>query len=439
VLKEGRMSLVVRLRAWVWLGTVVAALAITFAGSSAWAQSSATISIGPGSPTRDVSINDRDESERYFVTRSDCRKGDKFEFKLSTTSSASARLFVYAGIGSADCTQTEERSRTDARRCFQLLAARDAEPSMTIELEAERIVSAVKNETDATGSWDPKVCEPNENTDDVSVVLYFMLFSGSASNEPLSTAKFTTAGVDLNGPSSTPDSFSARAGESQISLSWDLPSSGDFRTVRFFCERLKEPADNAGGAAGSGTGGATTGGTGGATTGGTGGATTGGTGGATTGGTGGATTGGTGGATTGGTGGATGGSGGTPSGSVEDCSGVPVALVPGRSPPSGSQYSCGSTVVPATRGVATPKALTVGQEYAVAVALEDDAGNLGPLSNVVCVEPQPVTTFYERYDRAGGTSGGAFCSISHGRLYGPAILMLGAGVLLLAFRRRSRA
>jgi hypothetical protein len=118
---------------------------------------------------------------------------------------------------------------------------------------------------------------------------------------------------------------------------------------------------------------------------------------------------------------------------------VPVALVSGKAPPSGSKYSCGSTVVPATRGVAKPKGLTVGEEYAVAVALEDNAGNLGPLSSVVCVEPQPVTTFYERYDRAGGTSGGAFCNISHGRLYGPAILMLGAGVLLLAFRRRSRA
>jgi hypothetical protein len=437
------MSLVVRLRAWVWLGAVVAALCVLLASSAASAQTSATISIGPGSPTRDVSINDRPVAERYFITRDDCQKDDTFEFKLNVSNPSKYTLFVYAGIGDADCSTNDGRD-DEERRCF-LLTEQNAEASPTIRLAARRIVYAVKERQLTVPNEVPaSACEPNANTDNQSVSLYFLLFDGTqAGRDADGSTTFANAGVDLNGPSSTPGGFSARAGESQITVSWDSLPSGDFRTVRFFCERLDgsgAPVGNAGGAAG-GSAQATSGGTGGtnAGTGGTPAGGGGGAGGANTGGAGGANTGGANAANTGGAAAASGGSGGAPAGSFKGCSSEPVALVPGQSPPSGSEYSCGSTVVPATRGVATPKRLTVGQTYAVAVALEDDVGNLGPLSSVVCVEPQPVTTFYERYDRAGGTSGGAFCSISHGRFYGPAILMLGAGVLLLAFRRRSRA
>jgi hypothetical protein len=52
-----------------------------------------------------------------------------------------------------------------------------------------------------------------------------------------------------------------------------------------------------------------------------------------------------------------------------------------------------------------------GYYYNIGVAVVDGAGNVGPLSNVVCGEPVPVADFWRLYYDAGGRAGGGFCSL----------------------------
>ena len=99
------------------------------------------------------------------------------------------------------------------------------------------------------------------------------------------------------------------------------------------------------------------------------------------------------------------------------------------------------------------KGLQDGVFYNVAVAAVDGVGNVGPLSNVVCGEPVPVSDFWDRYWEAGGRAGG-FCSVDRvGRasppsgptdIHGVAIpagttgiaVVMASGIMALIRRRR---
>lgn len=76
-----------------------------------------------------------------------------------------------------------------------------------------------------------------------------------------------------------------------------------------------------------------------------------------------------------------------------------------------SQYLCGQGSATSTQILV--KQLQDGKFYNVAVAAVDGVGNVGPLSNVACGEPIPVTDFWDRYRQANGSAGG-FCSVPRG-------------------------
>lgn len=88
-----------------------------------------------------------------------------------------------------------------------------------------------------------------------------------------------------------------------------------------------------------------------------------------------------------------------------------TVLVAGEPPPDPeATFRCGDA--PQTSEEITATGLTNQVGYNVAVATIDDVGNVGSLSNVSCVTPQPVTGYFEAYRAAGGEAGGGFCAFS---------------------------
>jgi hypothetical protein len=79
-------------------------------------------------------------------------------------------------------------------------------------------------------------------------------------------------------------------------------------------------------------------------------------------------------------------------------------------------------------------------QYAVAVAATDGVGNIGLLSNLACVTPAPVVTFWDRYLEDGGLAGGGFCALQGAGIpVGGSLFGIGMSAAALAYvRRRGR-
>lgn len=123
----------------------------------------------------------------------------------------------------------------------------------------------------------------------------------------------------------------------------------------------------------------------------------------------------------------------TDSGTVEDCSAA--ALKPGMAPDE--KLACGSVGATGTDMAQTSSSLENGVAYAVAVASEDNVGNVGVLSEMACSTPKEVTGFYEAYRAAGGEAGGGFCTFGPARRGAiPLAVATLLGLLVLARRRR---
>ncbi len=87
-----------------------------------------------------------------------------------------------------------------------------------------------------------------------------------------------------------------------------------------------------------------------------------------------------------------------------------TSLAPGQLPALDDDdiFECGdASGVSAREGKASK--VENGIVYAVAVSARDQVGNAGPLSEVRCIAPQEVTTFFEAYKEAGGKGGGGYC------------------------------
>jgi hypothetical protein len=110
-------------------------------------------------------------------------------------------------------------------------------------------------------------------------------------------------------------------------------------------------------------------------------------------------------------------------------------LIEGNSPLG--LKSCGSTSSKLSTSGETDDSLVNGTNYAVAVAAEDNLGNLGVLSAVTCGTPQEVTGYFEAYRAAGGEAGGGFCSFGPARRPGlPLAAALALGLAALVRRRK---
>jgi hypothetical protein len=80
-----------------------------------------------------------------------------------------------------------------------------------------------------------------------------------------------------------------------------------------------------------------------------------------------------------------------------------------------------------------------GTEYAVGVAAFDGEGNTGLISNLSCVIPAPVITFWDRYVMDGGLAGGGFCALEGpGVPVGTSLFGIGIGAAALTYIRRRR-
>lgn len=99
------------------------------------------------------------------------------------------------------------------------------------------------------------------------------------------------------------------------------------------------------------------------------------------------------------------------------------------------RYRCGSIRGPVTRE-GQAKGVENGVTYAVAVASRDTLDNRGDLSIISCATPAEVTTFFERYQAAGGRGGGGLCGFSPSTRV--PLLALALSVLLLLVIRRGR-
>lgn len=98
------------------------------------------------------------------------------------------------------------------------------------------------------------------------------------------------------------------------------------------------------------------------------------------------------------------------------------------------------TQVPGAVGGGSIQGLTNATTYAVAVAAYDSFGNIGDLSGSVCGAPEQTSGFWERYEGAGGTAGGGYCTVHAVGLPGaPAATGFAFALIgLAALRRRKR-
>ncbi|HOU92610.1 MAG TPA: hypothetical protein PLU22_16265 [Polyangiaceae bacterium] len=402
-----------------WIIVVgAAAMVVAHAGPAL----AASITINPN-PQRELGENHSESIEkRYYVTRADCVSDDAFLFRATIRDAGNYNLEVWASQ-SSDCSTYNERRSNGVATCWRVFAEDAKNDSYTIRVRMQDIATLASNGREVEGQGSAEDCEPGDlATGGMKLKLYFLLVNGS---ELGGTAATFDTGIDLTGPAA-PTGVATQVAEDKLKVSWEITDSDDWAGYRIYCASAADAA-SAGGAT------ADTGGSPGATgaasnAGGVPGAA-----GAAPSNGGAVSAAGASGEATGAGGSPTSASGGT-TGSVQGACDFGV-LVPGAIPDDTYRCGEGETIL-ASEGLAT--GLADGTTFAVGVSGVDLLGNPGPLSNVVCGTPQPVTTFFEAYREAGGTAGGGFCAFSRART--PASLgALFAAASLLGARRRRRA
>ncbi len=402
-----------------WIAVVGAAAVVAALASPALA---ASITINPN-PQRELGENHGESIEkRYYVTRADCISDDAFLFKVTVRDAGGYNLQVWASQ-SADCSIYDERSSGSAS-CWRVFAEGAKNDSYTIRVRMQDIATLEDDGGEVEGQGTVEDCEPGDlATGGMTLKLYFLLVNGQ---ELGGTAATFDTGIDLTGPAA-PSGISTEVAEDKLQVSWEITDSNDWAGYRIYCASATDAASAGGATAGTGGASSATG----ATT--SNGGVPGAAGAATS--NGGVLGAAGAGSNAGGTpaaGGSTPSTSGGATGTVQGACDFGV-LVPGTIPDDAYQCGEGETVL-ATEGLAT--GLTDGTTFAVGVSGVDLLGNPGPLSNVVCGTPQPVTTFFEAYREAGGTAGGGFCAFSRARAPASFGALFAAAALLGARRRR---
>lgn len=380
------------------------------------------------------------------LNRQDCLNDATATFSVTVRSvSSNAQLEVWAGTG---CETLANRTGT-TKTCVQVSAGGTAANVRTVVARLQDMVKPYGSTDTGTAAS----CDLEASTGLTSRNLYFVVYNTGTTMSEVTMTPAWAFKFDVKAPA-PPTGVTAGSGEQSLVPSF-TPPSGESNLLKyhFYCSPVTGAAVTDGTAGSAGTGGTSStalqliGGAAGTDTGGTAGTDTGGTAGTDTGGTAGTDTGGTDGTDTAGAGSGgtdtTGTSGTAGSAGTAGTASVPVdpncnstILIPGE-PPSDKAIDCGSIGASAAKSGETAQVLENGTTYAVAVATEDDANNIGVLSQLACGTPQDVTGFFEAYRESGGQAGGGYCTFTPAR-NGAASLLAAFLIAACAFWRRRR-
>lgn len=355
-------------------------------------------------------------SRPWWISYDDCIANDTWTFSLSVRQ-VSNPIEIWAGT--ENC--ATNRSRTDRGQCW--IVAREAQLDETVDIRVpvRNVVARRLNTTLPPEGITADVCDDSTDPSGESVTFYFMIEEGGQADEYFAWDASDNGGTgfDTLGPE-PPSNISVGVGESQLSVELGrFDEEVDRDRFEAFCV----PAGTTNAEAGLGGTGTVEPGIIDA---------------------GGSFAIGDGGLDAGNLDASTGVGNGNGSGSSDAGGGAAPAacftevLRSGQRPPEG--YSCGTTSE--TSGTLNTTRLANGTTYAVAVAGQDNIGNAGITSNIVCGTPIPLDDFFELYSRRGGLGGGGFCSFSPARPeaggYGAGLLgLLLAGLAVRRVRGRS--
>jgi hypothetical protein len=387
-----------------------------------------------------------------IINRQDCLDDATISFQATFGNNPGGAFEVWAGTS---CETTSARMPTTAT-CVKVFSGSSG-TNQTVTVRVQGLVRATSDDPTNAAAGTKSACDATQSTSLSTRVLHFLVFDPGSNMSLIAATPKWTYKYDTVGPN-PPTNVSAGSGESSLTPRFTAPT-GESNVIRyhFYCSTVSASATGSGGTTGNATAGTAgtdaatagtttdTGGTGG--TGGTdavamSGADTGGapidlgTAGTTTGGTAGSgATAGTAGTDTTSAGADTTGAGGESSGG-EDPTCVSSTLTPGADP--AGLEECGSVSARGSSDGQTNDSLENGVRYAVAVAAEDDANNIGKLSKLACGVPQEVTGFFEAYRDAGGQAGGGYCTFAPARrgAAAMAVFMLLGACALVARRRK---
>jgi hypothetical protein len=319
--------------------------------------------------------NPQDIDDRInWINRKDCSNDVLFTFTLATGGSSFATSAILHVWAAKAGANCQESAQRDDGSCKQVFEGRVYTGTGTQTVRAE-----VKARDIVRPTWDALTTQQDETvcdtgTDETTIILQFFVLDTSGS--VVGTGTTFDASYDLIGPG-PPSSVRAGIGEDALVVSWDESSStealGTYNVYADEAGTAPPPAD-----AGAGTGG----------------------------------------------------EGGSTSIPADGC--ISDDLVPGQVPTVGR-----NTQTNASTTKANAHGLENGVLYAVGVSGVDKFNNPGPLSNIDCATPEPITGFFEAYRDAGGQGGGGYCSL--GAKASPlSAAFVALGALAFGVRRRAR-
>jgi hypothetical protein len=373
------------------VAVVAAWLALAAAPGGAVAQTTSS-SLGTlSSPNNAIRMNpnaqgvDRDRpyytpTQPWWINFEDCRLNDYFTFTLSSQV-AGDQLEIWAG--SENC--AANRSDQDHGQCWIVASQALQDQTVEVRVPVRNIIARRVGVDVPPVGLTADVCDDSNDPSGEALSLYFMVVESGQGDEYFAWDGGTGGfGFDVVGPT-PPGSISVGIGESQLAISLDdIPTDNQRERYEAFCVPAFTTRASLGLDAGTSSG--STGGT-----------------------TPTSADAGDGGLDAGSEGALDAGSGADPDAAPAACP-TDLLRVGERPPP---EFSCGEGNRTSTR-VLTSR-LANNTNYAVAVAGQDDLGNVGVISQIQCGRPVPLADFFELYGRAGGLGGGGYCNLSPGQ------------------------
>jgi hypothetical protein len=364
---------------------------------SVWAQT-VTLDERNGFRIERAEGKERSTSQRpNWISRQDCLDSDDSRYRSQSDAELEEKTWILMApevtgkpaqtdtlevwvSQSADCSDLNIIN-SNSNSCSLVFSTNNIERITEIYINPRDVIEA--NSNLRAEAWLDEPMAGADDTCDKEVerpLTYYVVLR--TSDEIYSSSKLALGGVDTLAPA-PPDNIDAEPGDEHIFFEWEIDTSNEAEDTygfAFFCV----PQGTATDSGGSGLGGA------------------------------------------GGAGGAEG------AGNADCTQGV---LTAGEIPSEQAlDYICGYDTGRTTRS-GQADGVTNNQLYAVAVAVTDEARNKGRLSEIACVTPKEVTTFFESYKDAGGQGGGGFCSQSQSPRDAQLAFVL-AGALTLLYRRR---